>query len=181
MYAIPDVDAVGAVAKAPGIHLGPEEAVLYRKYLLEQLQAFDTIVRARMEEPQPPMVSAARKTGYRPRPEEDPLNAWMWKCQIEGVAAGLLAGKTVSYKDYIAVAGMPMRFGSFALEGFIPVFDAAVVTQAPQAGGTISCLSSRGCPVSRGRRLCARQGVVAHTPREETPPENCTQSLRMER
>jgi amidase len=137
MYAVPDVDEVVAVAKALGIHLGPEEAVLYRKYLMEQLGAFDTFVQARVEEPKPPMVSAARTPGYRPRPEEDPLNAWMWKCRIEGAADGLLAGKTVSYKDHIAVAGMPMSFGAFALEGFIPDFDATVVTRVLQEGGTI--------------------------------------------
>ena len=137
MYTVPDVDEVVAVAKDLGIHLGPEEAVLYQKYLMEQLRAFDTFVQARMEEPKPPMVSAARTPGYRPRPEEDPLNAWMWKCRIEGAAEGLLAGKTVSYKDHIAVAGMPMSFGSFALEGFIPDFDATVVTRVLQAGGTI--------------------------------------------
>ena len=61
MYAVPDVDEVVAVAKALGIHLGPEEAVLYQKYLLEQLAAFDTFVQARVEEPTPPMVSAARQ------------------------------------------------------------------------------------------------------------------------
>src|SRR2546428_8562924 len=32
---------------------------------------------------------------------------------------------------------MPMSFGSFALEGFIPDFDATVVTRVLQAGGTI--------------------------------------------
>jgi amidase len=137
MYAIPDVDEVVAVAKALGIHLGPEEAVLYQKYLLEQLAALDTFVQTRVEESTPPMVAAARQPGHRPRPEEDPLNAWMWKCRIEGAADGLLAGKTVSYKDHIAVAGMPMSFGSFALEGFIPDFDATVVTRVLQAGGTI--------------------------------------------
>ena len=137
MYPVPDVDEVVAVAKALGIHLGPEEAVLYRKYLLEQLQEFDTFVQARVEESKPPQVSATRQPGYRPRPEEDRLNAWMWKCRIEGAADGLLAGKTVSYKDHIAVAGMPMSFGAFALEGFIPDFDATVVTRVLQAGGTI--------------------------------------------
>ena len=137
MYTVPDVDEVVAVAKALGIHLGPEEAVLYQKYLMEQLRAFDTFVQARVDEPKPPMVSAARKPGYRPRHEEDPLNAWMWKCRIEGAADGLLAGKTVSYKDHIAVAGMPMSFGSFALDGFVPDFDATVVTRVLQAGGTI--------------------------------------------
>src|SRR5919109_5405654 len=137
MYAVPDVDEVVAVAKELGIHLGPEEAVLYRKYLMEQLREFDIFVQARLEEPKPPMVSAARPPGYRPRPEEDPLNAWMWKYRIEGTADGLLAGKTVSYKDHIAVAGMPMSFGAFALEGFIPDFDATVVTRVLQAGGTV--------------------------------------------
>jgi len=137
MYAAPDVDEVLAVAKELGIHLGPEEVVLYRKYLLEQLRELDTFVQARLEEPQPPMVSAARTPGYRPRPEEDPLNAWTWKCRIEGAVGGVLAGKTVSYKDHIAVAGMPMSFGSFALEGFVPDFDATVVTRALEAGGTI--------------------------------------------
>src|SRR6266511_5208737 len=137
MYAVPDVDEVVAVAKALGIHLGPDEAVLYRKYLMEQLGEFDTFVQARLEEPKPPMVSVARPPGYQPRPAEDPLNVWMWKGRIEGAADGLLAGKTVSYKDHIAVAGMPMRFGSFALEGFIPDFDATVVTRVLQAGGTV--------------------------------------------
>jgi amidase len=137
MYAVPDVDEVVAVAKELGIHLGPEEAVLYRKYLMEQLGDFDAFVQARLEEPKPPMVSAAREPGYRPGPEEDPLNAWTWKCRIEGAAHGALAGKTVSFKDHIAVAGMPMSFGSFALEGFIPDFDATVVTRVLQAGGTI--------------------------------------------
>src|SRR5438309_8918490 len=137
MYAVPDVDEVVAVAKELGIHLSPEEAVLYRKYLLEQLSQFDAFVQARLEEPRPPMVSAARKPGYRPTPEEDPLNAWTWKCRIEGATGGALAGKTVSYKDHIAVARMPMSFGSFALEGFIPDFDATVVTRVLEAGGTI--------------------------------------------
>ena len=98
---------------------------------------FDTFVQARLEEPKPPMVSAARNPGYRPSPEEDPLNAWMWKCRIEGEAEGLLAGKAVSYKDHIAVAGIPMSFGSFALEGFIPDFEATVVTRVLKEGGTI--------------------------------------------
>ena len=137
MYAVPDIDEVLAVAKGLGIHLGPDEAVMYRKYLMELMEQFDTFVQSRLEEHKPPMASTARKPGYRPSPEEDPLNAWMWKCRIEGAAEGLLAGKTVSYKDHIAVAGIPMSFGSFALEGFIPDFDATVVTRALEEGGTV--------------------------------------------
>jgi hypothetical protein len=51
MYPVPDVDEVVAVAKALGIHPGPEEAVPERKYLLAQLRAFDTFVQARVSSP----------------------------------------------------------------------------------------------------------------------------------
>src|SRR5215470_9280118 len=137
MYSVPSVDEVVTVARELGIHLGPDEAVLYRKYLMEQLRDLDTFVQARLEEPAPPMASAARTPGHRPSPDEDPLNAWTWKCRIEGATGGVLAGKTVSFKDHIAIAGMPMSFGAFALEGLIPDFDATVVTRVLQAGGTI--------------------------------------------
>jgi amidase len=137
MYRVPDVDEVVTVAKALGIHLSSEEASLYQKYLMELLRDFDAFAQARVEEARPPLLAAARQPGYRPKPEEDPLNAWVWKCRIEGAADGLLAGKTVSFKDHIAVAGMPMSFGALALEGFTPDFDATVVTRVLQAGGTV--------------------------------------------
>src|SRR3989449_10767232 len=104
---------------------------------MAQVSQLDAFVQARLEEPRPPMASAGRERGGRRRPEQDHLNAWMWKCRIEGAAEGVLKGKTVSFKDHIAIAGMPMSFGSFALEGFIPDFDATVVTRVLQAGGTI--------------------------------------------
>ena len=90
MYAVPDVDHVMAVARELGIHLSAEEAVLYRRFLLEQMDQLDAFVQARVEEPRPPMVSAARTPGKRPSPGEDRLNAWTWKCRIEGAADGLL-------------------------------------------------------------------------------------------
>jgi hypothetical protein len=70
MYAVPEVDEVVAVAKELGIHLGQEEAALYRKHLMEQLSQLDAFVQARVEEPRPPMVSAGREPGWRPSPEE---------------------------------------------------------------------------------------------------------------
>jgi hypothetical protein len=44
MYKVPDVDEVVVVAKELGIRLSPDEAVLYRKFLLEQLSHFDAFV-----------------------------------------------------------------------------------------------------------------------------------------
>jgi amidase len=137
MYSVPDADGVVEIAKRLGIQLGPDEAVLYRKHLAEQMAALDIFVQSRTEEAKPPLVSPAREPGYRPSAAEDPLNAWTWKCRIEGTSEGLLAGKTVSYKDHVAVAGIPMSIGAFALEGFIPDFDATVVTRVLEAGGTV--------------------------------------------
>src|ERR1044071_6998163 len=104
---------------------------------MDQLSQLDAFAQARIEEPRPPMLSPGRKPGYRPAPDEDPLNAWTWKCRIDGAGEGALQAKTVSFKDHIAIAGMPMSFGSFALEGFVPDFDATVVTRVLGAAGTI--------------------------------------------
>jgi amidase len=92
---------------------------------------------SRIEEAKPPLLSPSREPGHRPSTSEDPLNAWTWKCRIEGEGEGLLAGKTVSYKDQVAIAGIPMSVGSFALEGFIPDLDATIVTRVLAAGGTV--------------------------------------------
>jgi len=137
VYTVPDVDEVVEVAEKLGIHLGAEEAVLYRDALVKQLGSLDDFVQSRLEEAKPPLLSPSREPGYRPTPEEDPLNAWTWKCRIEGAPEGILAGKTVSYKDQMAIAGIPMSIGSFALEGLIPDFDATIVTRVLAAGGVV--------------------------------------------
>ena len=95
MYAVPDVEEVVAVAKGLGINLSSDEAVVYRKYLLDQLAALDTFVQSRIEETSPPMSSPARQPAFLPSPGEDPFNAWRWKCHIEGAPDGPLAGKSV--------------------------------------------------------------------------------------
>ena len=61
MYAVPDVDEVVAVARSLGIRLGAEEAALYHKHLLEQLDEADAFVQARIEEPAPPMLAPAER------------------------------------------------------------------------------------------------------------------------
>jgi amidase len=137
MFAVPDIDELISAGEALGIHLGTEEAVLYRKYLVEQLAVLDEFVQARIDEDKPAVLYPAREPGYRPSAEDDLLNAWLWKCEIAGAADGLLAGKTVGFKDHIAVAGLPLTFGSFVMEGNLADFDATVVTRTLAAGGTI--------------------------------------------
>lgn len=138
MYAAPDLSEVIDAARKLGIHLGPEEAAIYRSRLAEQLSALDDFVQSRIPEDRPPLLFAAREPGYRPSPQEDPLGAWLWKCRIEGSPEGLLHDKTVSYKDHVAVAGIPMTLAAYALEGFVPDFDATIVTRALAAGATVT-------------------------------------------
>ncbi|WP_344232978.1 amidase family protein [Kribbella hippodromi] len=67
----------------------------------------------------------------------DPLNAWLSRCSFSGKGKGLLSGTTVSFKDTIAVAGLPLSGGAIGLEEYRPDFDATVVRRALAAGATV--------------------------------------------
>ena len=60
-----------------------------------------------------------------------------WRCNIKGADAGLLAGKTVALKDNVAVAGIPMMNGSRMMEGYIPEYDATIVTRILDQGQNV--------------------------------------------
>ncbi len=82
-------------------------------------------------------VKYPRTSGYRPSAEENPFNAWYWRCHIEGAKSGSLKGYDVGIKDAICVAGVPMMNGTRILEGYVPDVDATIVTRILDAGGTI--------------------------------------------
>ncbi|MFU8926622.1 amidase [Acinetobacter puyangensis] len=84
-----------------------------------------------------PAVHYARDAGYRPNAEENPLNAWYYKTEVKGAKAGKLSGRSVALKDNVALAGVPMMNGSSTLEGFVPSFDATIVTRMLDEGVTI--------------------------------------------
>ncbi|MEN3281408.1 MAG: amidase [Solirubrobacteraceae bacterium] len=75
--------------------------------------------------------------GHRPVGGENRFGGWAWKCSIQGVAEGPLAGRRLAIKDNIAVAGMPMLNGTPILEGLTPREDATVVTRLLDAGAQI--------------------------------------------
>src|SRR5947207_10707467 len=82
-------------------------------------------------------VSYQRAGGYRHPAEENPLNAWYQQCSIKGAASGPLTGKRIAIKDNVCVAGVPMMNGSSVLEGYVPEFDATIVTRILDTGGEI--------------------------------------------
>ncbi|HEY1701843.1 MAG TPA: amidase family protein [Trebonia sp.] len=100
------------------------------------LESFDTID----ELPQPPQPTTpftARDIGREPTAEEDPLNAFIRFCRVEGAAAGPLAGLTLAVKDCIAVAGLPTTNGSRMQPVLVATEDAVVVERLLAAGATI--------------------------------------------
>jgi amidase len=95
---------------------------------------------ARLDQMQAPMlpVKYPRDAGWAPTPEENPHNAWAWRCSVKGASSGKLKGRTIALKDNISLAGMPLRNGAAVLAGFVPNEDATVVTRILDAGGEIT-------------------------------------------
>lgn len=118
MHLMPDANAIAKVAESIGAHIGQEEAAQYRPYLLDLLRLVDQFMQERTVTSPPPMLFPDRGPGYRPGLAEDPYRAWLWKCDVGGTDAGLLAGKRVSFKDHISVARIPQVFTTQAMEGF---------------------------------------------------------------
>jgi amidase len=81
-------------------------------------------------------VPGPRDPGHVPPPEENPYNAFIRRCRVEGSGAGPLAGLTVGLKDNISLAGVPTTNGS-RLSSYTPAHDAVVVERILAAGGTI--------------------------------------------
>ncbi len=136
MFGMPDENGLVEMAAAMGIRLSLRDAALFAPVINDAMRQLDGFVQSRAEEPVPPMLYPARAPGHRPAVDEDTFQAWLWKCAIGG-GPGLLAGKTVSFKDHISVAGIVQVFTSQALEGFVPNIDATVVTRVLAAGGQV--------------------------------------------
>lgn len=84
-----------------------------------------------------PPIKYPRGGYYRPEGDENKYGAWIAKAEIRGAKSGKLAGKTVAVKDTYALAGIPLTNGASVLEGFVPEFDAPVITRLLDAGAEI--------------------------------------------
>jgi amidase len=133
----PSVEELRGIAGWLGFHLDDGEAQLYRKVVLEQLGMLDHFMASLPQEERPAVRFPDRSIGTRPSLEENRYGAWLWRCRIGGKADGLLAGRTVSFKDHISVAGVPQSFASPLLDGFVPENDASVVSRVLDAGATV--------------------------------------------
>lgn len=137
MFAMPDAAQLVEVAASINLRLRHAEAELYLPLINDAMRDLDKFVQSRADEFAPARLFPERGPGYRPSLAEDRYQAWLWKCAIGGGKSGLLAGKTVSFKDHVSVAGIPQVFTSQVMEGFIPDVDATVVSRVLAAGGKV--------------------------------------------
>jgi amidase len=131
---IPTLEELARIALAYRLDIPPEHLDTFRGLIGATLASY-----ARLDQlPEPTLpVKYARRPGYRPLPEDNPLGAWYWRSEIKGASTGPLAGKTLAIKDNVCVAGVPMMNGTSVLEGYVPDTDATIVTRILDAGGTI--------------------------------------------
>lgn len=132
---VPKRNELAQIAESYGFELSEDEFEMAMTATTRMLASYDRI--DQMNAPKLP-VKYSRDSGAAPRPEENPYNAWAWRCSIKGASTGKLSGKRIALKDNICLAGMPMRNGSAVLEGYVPDEDATVVTRVLDAGGEIT-------------------------------------------
>jgi amidase len=131
---MPSLAILAEIAEDFGMDLSEEDLASYQALSAGTVNACRFI--ERYAEKRLP-VKYPRTAGWRPAPEDNPLNGWYWRCDIPGSGSGVLEGSRVAIKDAVCIAGLPMMNGSRVLEGFVPDVDATIVTRILDAGGTI--------------------------------------------
>jgi amidase len=134
MVQSPTPEQLRDVAKQCGLSLGEAELASFRALMAPSIGAYKVLEALPDEVPE---VKYPRSPGHRPHPHENRHNAWYRKTSIHGAPTGKLKGKRVAIKDNVLVAGVPMMNGASTLEGFVPDFDATIVTRMLDAGAEI--------------------------------------------
>jgi amidase len=131
----PTSEDLKQLASANHFALNEEELADFAAMMPQMFEVLDRLDRA--PAPLAPVKYPERDRGFRPAPNDDPLNAILRRCSVKGARSGKLAGKRVGIKDCFAVAGIPMTCGSLVMEGYVPETDATLVTRILDAGGEI--------------------------------------------
>lgn len=132
----PTEEEIREAAAKHHIELTEEELADFAAMIPETLAGYERL--DAIPEPARESTYTDRDPGYKPDRSEDPLNAFVTKCRIEGASEGALAGYELGIKDNVAVAGVEMTCGSKLFEGYVPRHDATIVTRLLDAGATIT-------------------------------------------
>ncbi|KAJ5919538.1 hypothetical protein N7454_009373 [Penicillium verhagenii] len=109
--------------------------------VIRQVQAEDDYIHPGLS----PVVTTAPRVFFEPPKDENPLNAWRYRCDLvaSSPSSAILRGKTIAIKDNISIGGIPTTVGTFTellcSDGNLPLspIDASVVSRVLLAGATI--------------------------------------------
>jgi amidase len=132
----PSSEEIREIAREHHMELSEAEVSAFESAIEDTLLAYERL--DELPDPRRPIEYTDRDTGYRPGAEENPLNAFVTRCRVEGADDGPLAGVEVGLKDNVSLAGVEMTLGSKLFEGYVPSTDATIVTRLLDAGATIT-------------------------------------------
>ncbi|MFO7927813.1 amidase [Natronomonas sp.] len=160
----PTPEEIRELAAKHHIDLSDDEIADFETVIAGLLQGYERL--DVLPDPKPAVAYHERDPGYKPGPEEDPLNAFVTKCEVRGADDGPLADYEVGLKDNVSVAGVEMTLGSKLFEGYVPSTDATIVTRLLDAGATITAkLNMEDMALSGSGELSATGPVL--NPRDE--------------
>ncbi len=134
-FRLPTPDDLRRLAAANHFELNDDEIAGFQTLIPGLFASYEALESTPL--PQEPLKYSDRDPGQRPSRQEDPFNAILRRCRLQGRASGKLAGKRFGLKNNICIAGMPMTCGSLLLDGYIPDTDATIVTWLLDAGAEI--------------------------------------------
>ena len=153
----PSASDLQSVGSELGLQLSAADAAAMCKLMAPLIHGFEFLEAAPNALPG---LKYPRRKFHFPDHKDNPLNAWYVKTSIEGARSGPLASRTVAIKDVIFIAGVPMMNGASIMDGFVPDFDATVVTRVLDAGGTITGKAACEYLCVSGGSSTASTGVI---------------------
>jgi amidase len=130
----PNRDQLVEIASRFGFKLDDDEQATYEEMVAGSMPLYELV--ERLYDECAPAGPGERASSF-PTNEDDPLGAWYVRTEIAPTSAGALDGVRVAIKDNVSVGGVPMMNGSRTVEGYVPTYDATVVTRLLGAGATI--------------------------------------------
>ncbi|CAK7210401.1 hypothetical protein SBRCBS47491_000772 [Sporothrix bragantina] len=159
-------DDVLRVAASVGFDVPAAELADYTELLQRAQDALAAVEASDDYQPVPNLEATPRTNVHRPTSDDNPFNAWAWRCRVEHTSptSSLLKGKTVCLKDNIALAGVPCLVGTDCLpDVWVPTTDATVATRVLAHGGIIA--GKAVCEnLSRGAISCTAATGPVHNP-----------------
>jgi amidase len=133
-FKLPSTEQVRSLGESLGLDVTNE----YAKSFIDFIKPFAAGYRQLAALPDDvPAIKYPRCAYYRPEGDDNKYGAWIAKTDIKGAKSGKLAGKKVAVKDTYSLAGVPLTNGASVLEGYVPEFDATVITRLLDAGADI--------------------------------------------